>query len=400
MSGQKEKFVQELRRMVREKGVGVFYNAGMLKASLSDYATDALGLRNERVIFYNTVVTETMVGGNLGQAVRDFSTDFDLEKQKNWMRWLKECNVMEENAAFAIVCLEESLSSGAISEEYLNKKINALIINKTHQDNNTENAPQPEDDKKNYFYILVIGVLLLAIIAALVVYYNNHKMQPDSQAEVTTSTDVADAISSNENAAVASEEIPTSAEPVVETEELLEETKESEVIEESEEAGDSEIAEDPKAENNSESDASQEKTKKVNLSGIDPFNAKGITDFYAFRNSSPSGYATDNYYRDNFGNDYKPKDTIIGVGYMEFCLNKEYKYLDFTTYVTKQALNEYDFNNAGFAIYGDDEIIFEFSDFDTKMKPFDTTLDISNYDFIKIECKKTKNYGLSNFYVY
>jgi len=412
-------FIQALRRMVKEKGAGVYYSNGMLKASLADYATDTSGLKNERIIFYNTVVTETMAGISLSQAVRDFSNDFDLEKQKNWMRWLKDCGVREENAAFAIVCLKESFSDNQLTEDDLNKNIAGLagvsVISKVSEKKSTQESTKtptqetsytPTEDKKNgreigYLIALVVFILIVGIIWFFRTGKSDSKDSSDMSYE-----EFSEILETDEGKTGASDETLEKTESdTIESGKTESENIESEKTES--QKSENEITEDQKSESDMLQSAAISEAEKgnnrINLSSLEPIKVDGGYN-YVFYKSSVTEDTLRERYTDNYGNRYSVEDTIsqaagIGDGYVEFYLNGDYKYLDFTTYVSAGSA-DYQKDDERITIYGDDKVLFEYGDFDYKTKPFETTIDIRGVEYLSIKTKWLGRFGISNMYLY
>lgn len=178
MIERKDEFVTALKRMVAEKGPGVYADESLLYNSLIDYASDAKGLKNPRMIFINTIRAYTS-SGFLHQEVRHIN-DFDSEKQKNWMRWLSDADVSKEKAAFTIVCLMESLSMESNIDKSL---LNILKTGNGPVKKNDDSASDKTGRRtfrsvfnvRRIMPIIVIAVIVVGIIIGIVLGINGRK---------------------------------------------------------------------------------------------------------------------------------------------------------------------------------------------------------------------------------
>jgi len=161
MIERKDEFVTALKRMVREKGPGVYAEEILLISSLSDYASDAKGLSSQRTIFLNTIRTYTSAGF-LYQEIRNIY-DFDAEKQKNWMRYLTDADVSKEKAAFTIVCLMESLSM----DSYIYKPL--LDNLKTENGSAKKNRASDKNGRRTFRGVFNVRRIMPIIVLAMIV---------------------------------------------------------------------------------------------------------------------------------------------------------------------------------------------------------------------------------------
>lgn len=169
MIERKEEFVSALKRMVSEKGPGVYADESLLKASLADYASDAKELQNQRTIFYNTITAYTP-GGFLYQEISHIK-DFDIEKQKNWMRWLTEADISEEKAAFTIDCFIESLSMESLIDDSILTAAGTKNTPLEHRIKRPDRHSIIKDYSGSAIAIIAVAAVVISAVASFIYFF-------------------------------------------------------------------------------------------------------------------------------------------------------------------------------------------------------------------------------------
>lgn len=121
-----------------------------------------------------------------------------------------------------------------------------------------------------------------------------------------------------------------------------------------------------------------ESRKPILLTEIEEYSKDGVDC------NGSSGNNTDNYGTSYLSYIVDSSGYIGSKHYIEYYLGGEYSIFKASVYVTEHSQG-YSTDEAAILIYGDDELLFSYSDISSKDKPKEISVDISGVEFLKIK---------------